>query len=470
MKRLQECLNSIDRESLPQSWETTGDVVKQEHAHFQKLISQPSSLIYGANTLVGHKDKTKLTASDFLDFSYDLLSSHMLGGEPWYSPYAAKCISYTKVYSLSNGGSGISPQLYNIILECVSDPSFSPQIPQNCTYSSGDVIPGAHWANAVFQYAHAKYSYDPMPGEAMALLNGSYIHLGYSISLLKKLENLWVLFVETTKLNSRLTGANKSNFYDRYFSSEDGLDAIHYISNYLKSDYSDYKRQDPISIRSSPFLIRTLTNSISQLYREIDYLLGQPSGNPLFDLDIDYPISQGSFLAPSLSIKTEAVIESILFVMWACVSRTSYLLSGEVAKIPSDASNPSSRLQFIQYPKLMLSILDKCRQDYGRRIFSSGSQTSKGIEDLWTYGVNVSSQLEDLYADGIKLFAIELYVLVRCMQIFEIGDYEFEGVWACAQQQKGLMDIVDELSSHVEEKGSLGQVRELFLRGVGIQL
>ena len=86
--------------------------------------------------------------------------------------------------------------------------------------------------------------------------------------------------------------------------------------------------------------------------------------------------------------------------------------------IPRDGANDESALQFIQYPKLMMSILERCRQTCGRRIFAAGAQTSNGIEDLWTYGANTSAQLDYLCKEGANLLAIELYVLRQCDRLF----------------------------------------------------
>lgn len=126
-----------------------------------------------------------------------------------------------------------------------------------------------------------------------------------------------------------------------------------------------------------------------------------------------------AILMSTLSIKTEAVIKAILLALWSSVNRTQYLLSVRVSNIPQDGANPSSALQFIQMSKLTMSVLERCRQQCGRRIFAAGAQASNGVEDLWTYGVNTTEQLETLYAEGVRLLAAELYVLIKCASLFK---------------------------------------------------
>lgn len=474
MKLLQECLESIKLNSCPKTWTKVDNILELENSHFRKILNSTSARVYGANSRVGHRDNeiVDIDKENLLTLNHDLLKSHILGSSPWYSEYTAKCISYAKIYTLASGGSGISLELYNILLKCMKDPSFKPQIPQNCTYSSGDVIPGAHWVSTVLEYAKINFSYADSSGDVMALMNGAYVHIGYSLSIIKDLHYVWSLFIETTRLNNRLVGANKSNFYlfsNESSSQDSSLEAVLYISEYVKSNYSDYLKQDPISVRSSSQLVRTLIFSIRSFCEEIDLLLGQPSGNPLFSLNVDYPLSQSSFLAPSLSIKTEGVIEAILFAMWASIGRTKHLLSGDIDSIPCDAANQKSQLQFIQYPKLMQSILEKCRQNYGRRVFASGGETSKGIEDLWTYGVNTTSQLEELCFEFCKILSIELYVLVKVMEIFELGRYEYDEVWNFVAQKSDLVDIVEQFRSLLES-GLFKDSSEIFATCIGVSV
>ena len=182
--------------------------------------------------------------------------------------------------------------------------------------------------------------------------------------------------------------------------------------------------------------IETFVEAGRSLFQQLDYHLQTPSNNPLFSTALDYPLSQASFLAPTLSIKTEAVVEAILFTLWASVNRTQYLLSGQIDTIPRDGANDRSALQFIQYPKLMMSILERCRQTCGRRIFAAGAQTSNGIEDLWTYGVDTTAQLEHLCEAGTQLLLTELYVLVKTALLFGHDTPAHEAILAAVSESK----------------------------------
>lgn len=399
--------------TAPKKWETALPTIKVESAHFQAILAAGKVPIYGATTLVGHRDHEQLTPAQIQAFQTDFLASHAIGAAPWYSSRVARCIGYAKLYALAAGGSGISAGLYQAVMSSVLDPAFMPQVPQGCSYSCGDVIPGAHWAQALLNH---QPGYRPGAGEVMALLNGSFVHVGYTLALVEPLEQLGTLLIETTRLNNQLVRANQVNFAAPCKPHSQSI--VRSIAAGVDTDYADYSRQDPVSVRATPQIIETLVEAGRSLYQQLDYQLRCPSNNPLFSLEVDYPLSQASFLAPSLSIKTEAMIEAILFALWASVSRTQYLLSGQIATIPADGANAQNALPFIQFPKLMMSLLERCRQTAGRRIFAAGAQTSNGTEDLWTYGVNTTAQLQTLCTEGCQLLAIELFVLIKCGNLF----------------------------------------------------
>ena len=340
LETLQDCLQSLASQSMPTAWDDAVAQIEQEAAHFDKILVDGTAPIYGVNTRVGHRGHEQLSPADIQTFQQDFLASHTLGGPPWYSAYTTRCISYAKMYSLAAGGSGISTAMYhNATCSSVFNPTVKPLIPQHCTYSCGDVIPGAHWAKFVLDNFP---NYEPRArAEVMALLNGSFVHVGYTLSLTRSLEKLGTLLIETTRLNNQLVQANSVNFSVPCKPHSQRI--VQYIVQSLSTTHTDYRYQDPVSVRASPQIIETFVDAVRSLYQQLDYQLRSPSNNPLFSLETDYPLSQASFLAPTLSIKTEAVIEAILFALWASVNRTQHLLSGRVSTIPPGWGQPQQR-------------------------------------------------------------------------------------------------------------------------------
>ncbi len=446
---LRACLHAVKNLAVPSCWQAAVPTIHAEREHFEQILAAGHAPIYGANTRVGHRDLEVLTPDEIQAFHRDFLKSHTLGSAPWYTDHIVRHISYAKMYALCSGGSGISQALYEAIAASVINPAFVPKVPRGCTYSCGDVIPGAHWAKALLT---VRPDYQPAAGEVMALINGSFVHVGYTLALIEPLSHLGALLIETTRLNNRLVSANRVNFATPHQPYMKEL--LSYVAAGSGTQLTDYSCQDPISVRATPQILETFVDGMRSLCHQLDYQLRSPSNNPLFNLNIDYPLSQASFLAPSLSIKTAAMIEAILFALWASVNRTQYLLSGQIQGIPQDASNPQNALQFIQMPKLMMSNLERCRQRFGRRIFAAGAQTSHGIEDLWTYGVNTTEQLEILCQEGSKLLAIELYVGVKCTQLFDLPPYGNPAIASVIQAATVDQSVVEKILTLVKS-GSL---------------
>lgn len=449
---LRECLECVSTQSKPERWAVCRDRIEEENRHLKLLLKNGVS-VYGANTLTGHKDHISVSDSECLSLQEEILKTHAIGGPPYYSEHAARCIGYAKLYSWSAGMSGVSWTLFEGLSDLLTSKDFSPEIPRYSSYSCGDVIPAAHWAKEIRGYLQEFGQQGFMPGEIMAVINGSFIQVGYAASLVKRLETCWAFFVEMSALCHASTSANGSNMVNPTSRGQAWADeAIQYIRSFPRGGVADVAAQSPVSLRALPQIIETLSVALEDFFCEVDQNLGEPSGNPLFHKNIPFPLSQASFLAPILSIKAGALIESLLFTMWSIVGRTTYLLGGSVAGIPRDGATAESPLGLIQHPKLMVAIVEKSRMAHGRAIFASGSQTSYGVEDLWTNGLSTLSRLSDLIDDFLRLCSIELSIYR-----YLAGKFTQKGFF-----RSDLMELADEAGViQYIEHGELGRLRRL---------
>lgn len=463
MHTLREFLSQVSSLSPPPCWEQALSRIEHQHRQLCELLERNTVVIYGANTLPGHRDEERVTEADLSAFQENMLQSHAIAESPCYAEYTARCISYAKIYSWIAGMSGVSPELYTAVVKLVSSPEFKPQIPTQSTYSSGDVIPAAHWAQDILTALQQDQHYRTRPGEMMALINGSFVHLGYAASLIRKLQASWVLFVEVTALNHLFSQTNTSDL------SIISLDRDSWAARttiYIRSKADNHSEnnsvnsvQDPVSLRATPQIMDVLCDSIQAYLQQIDDYLARPSGNPLFDEESEQPLSQASFLAPTLTVKTGALIESLLFSMWSMTGRTQHLLSGKVSGIPQDAATEKAMLGLIQYPKLMMATLEKSRSQYGRRTYASGAQTSYGVEDLWTYGVLTLTQLEGLIDDFNYMCGIELYLMTYIEQHFDADYTDQSELLELCRNSRSPREALDNAQRHISQGGLLALVR-----------
>lgn len=420
LKLLKEILDN----STPDNWKQSRTRIEADATHLDQMLkSSNPPRIYGANTLVGHMDETLLDKEEIETFQRHLIENHSLGIEPYYSDFESRCIGYTKLHLLSLGGSGITLELYDKLIETITDHTFTPKIPNGSTYSCGDVIPAAHWVKSLLNFWDKKQQpYQLKRKEGLALINGVFVHVGLAIAQLITIRSLWQSYLWTSKINAQVCFANPSNFTPLLSLHDEDLilDINQYILRNLQKQKT-YKRQDPISIRAFPQIAAAFGETIKEFISSIEETMWRRSDNPLILFEDDSPLSQASFIAPRITFATSQLIEAILMTMWSIDRRIHHLLSGEVEGIPINGSQQSNNLGFIQIPKLSTAILEEARLHAGRRSFASGSTTSYGIEDMWSFGVDTLEVLNSICDKFCHLLAIESIVLYKCNRSFQDG-------------------------------------------------
>src|SRR5581483_1750023 len=74
----------------------------------------------------------------------------------------------------------------------------------------------------------------------------------------------------------------------------------------------------------------------------------------------------------------------------------------------------------------------------GRRTFASGSSTSYGIEDLWTFGLDSVEVLAAVLRNARRLLAVELVTAAACASTFFPDEGLFPEVAARAGPKRSL--------------------------------
>src|SRR5262245_4351235 len=193
MKRfrtLREFLASAEALTLPPLLAKGKSRVAASYREWLSFLAEcPDRAVYGVSTYPGHQD-VRRTSGDQA-FQAALLDGHAISCEAPYEAFEARCIGYAKAYALAAGGALVSPALYDGVCRAITDPRFAPDVPRFSSYSCGDVIPGAHWTKALLR--HLDPHHVLRPGEAMALINGAFVHVGVSCALAKRLKRFWRL-------------------------------------------------------------------------------------------------------------------------------------------------------------------------------------------------------------------------------------------------------------------------------------
>lgn len=389
--------------------------IKAEFSWVQHVAAKQTG-IYGLNTLVGHRDNEAVPLSG--DSQHALISSHLVPSQDkFFGTFEARCITVAKAFAVRNGGTGLSASLADHLLTAIDSVAFDPKIPTNQSYSSGDVIPGAYWAKALLEWADYSKKNSLFPGEALALINGSFVHIGVSAAVVPSAISCNAVIMHAFAALACLSGRGahdfeRTTFAEKAFSLND-LESLRMIVAKYSSDMNGLltRPQASVSIRAFPELIMVLNEKTLKFINEISYSLNSRSANPMYDYVKGTVSSTATFVLPTLSIDESSLIDCMLLVGTALVGGLQYVLSGRVRGIPIDAHRDCDPYGFIQIPKELMARLERLRLVCGRRLFSSGGSTSNEIEDLWSYGLNVTEQLQQVI---IELQTISLRIINVC--------------------------------------------------------
>ena len=354
--------------------------------------AQDGRFVYGTNTLPGHLALEADGGRIDLDPAMAILSSHVLGSPPFFPHEATRCISLAKLCSVASLGPPLSGETYGRLAETVLDHGFAPDIPMGASYSCGDVIPATHWLVAWLDWTGLSPRHGLKPGEVMTLINGNFIHVGASVHLLMRLRQFWPCLLQGLISSASALEMDRLNLSGIDTSPDPWLSrCLGLIRDGIRGQVAAYRAQLPVSARAVPQILETLGRQIILLAGEIERLLSLPSGNPLLvktDDDLKGIGESASFISPALAIACEALTEALLFCAWGSAQRIQHMVAPQRLDVAWGSASQKVQIELVQVPKLAMAHLESLREHIPKRLFSSGSSTSFGEEDLWTSGVN----------------------------------------------------------------------------------
>lgn len=380
--------------------------IEDEFAWYQQAIADPGNRIYGANTLTGHLDDHRLERQEIESLQATILATHQIGTAPFFDEAEARLIGYAKACTVAAGGTGLSPALYRHLLASIADDAFRPMVPRAASYSCGDVIPGAHWAGALLGHGGFSDRHMLQPGEGLALINGVFVDLGSSIALLPQLHGAILDMLANMHSAASVFGQGRAALVHPGREPGPVADALRHIAAGLP-DKPAAPVQLPVSLRSTPELVELAIGVQAHFSAVLDSHLQRGSANPYICRESGQILSQASFMAPDLSVAKSSLCEMVLFAMWACQSR----IAAACAQLEPLLLATGNAMTAVQVPKLTQALLEDARLHAGRRTFASGAATSRGVEDLWTYGTSLTGLLRLLIADWRRMESAQHRVL-----------------------------------------------------------
>lgn len=435
--------------------------VQQAHAAVMNIAAGEGA-VYGINTGFGPLCSQVIPANQTSELQRNLLLSHSVGVGNAIDRDLSALMLILKVQALSQGYSGISPEVIERILWHL-DADVIPVVPeQGSVGASGDLAPLSHlflpligegkvWVNGKIEatgkilQAHGLAPLDLEPKAGLALINGTQFILSHAIHVVEKLytclahaDLISALMIEGLRGSAlpfhpalHTTRPFKGNVHVaarmRHFLTD---------SEIMESHENCKRVQDPYSLRCIPQVHGSSRNAWLHLKEAVEVEMNSVTDNPII-ISKDFTISGGSFHGQPLALPID----------YACLAaseignisdRRSYLsLLGKVPETPKlllKQTGLHSGFMIVQYTSAALASENK-----GLCFPSSADSipTSLGQEDHVSMGSIGGRKALQVCNNVIKILAAELLCAAQAFDFARPlrSSKSLEAVHACVRDQ-----------------------------------
>ena len=359
-------------------WHDRSSLVARQRESVEAYLATGAN-VYGFSTLLGHLDNmTAVSAEQSI-----LLRGHLVGTPGELPEGDFRLLTAVKVQQLSLGGSGVSPATYEALLDYVDSWSGPATGAWESSYGSGDVVPGAWWANALF--GTAAEAGELPAGDLIALINGNFVSTARGIATTIELQRALTSFVQVAWMMGET----------RHELNVDG-DFEAGPPVWLESV------QAPVSLRDPRPVLGNIRSMWAQLIDALWGALNAASGNPLFtgfDNGVR-DVSQSSFLNYELA---DALSRAIAVLVRAGGQLQRYI--EHLCSASAELVEGPEKVKYVQPPKVATAVHAALSStDTGFR--QSCLATSEGIEDSCDETLQLVGRATKAIAEFDELLAL----------------------------------------------------------------
>ena len=359
-------------------WHERSSLVARQRESVEGYLATGAT-VYGFSTLLGHLDNMTAVSAE----QANLLRGHLVGTPGELSEGDFRLLTAVKVQQLSLGGSGVSPATYEALLEYVYTWTGPAMGAWESSYGSGDVVPGAWWANALF--GTVAEAGDLPAGDLIALINGNFVSTARSIATTIDLQRVLTSFVQVAwTMGDTRHELNVDGDFE--VGPPVWLESV----------------QAPVSLRDPRPLLGNIRSMWAQLIDALWGDLNAASGNPLFigfDDDVR-DVSQSSFLNYELA---DALSRAITVLVRAGGQLQRYI--EHLCSASAELVEGPEKVKYVQPPKVATAVhADLSRTDTGFR--QTYLATSEGIEDACDETLQLVGRATKAIAEVDELLAL----------------------------------------------------------------
>jgi len=297
---------------------------------FLDTLLEEDGVIYGVTTGYGDSVTVNVPLDLVNELPLHLTRFHGCGLGQMFSPYEGRAILATRLASLSQGYSGVSWDLLNL-LKAFLIHDIVPVIPQEGSVgASGDLTPLSYVAGAlvgerdVYYQGEIKNSLEVMqslglkpitlrPKEGLAIMNGTAVMTAIACTAYSRAEYLTKLASRITALSSLALKGNSHHFDDILFSVKPHP-GQQQVATWIRNDLNhvDHPRnadrlQDRYSIRCAPHVIGVLQDSLPWFRQMIENELNSANDNPIIDGPGEHVLHGGHFYGGHIAMVMDSL-------------------------------------------------------------------------------------------------------------------------------------------------------------------
>lgn len=329
--------------------------------------------IYGVTTGYGDSCTVEVPLSLVDELPIHLTRFHGCGLGEFFSKEQGRAILAARLASLSQGYSGVSWDLLNLLVAMLKH-DIIPVIPQEGSVgASGDLTPLSYVAGALIGERDVYYQDEIMvsaeafekaglkpiklrPKEGLAIMNGTAVMTAIACMAYDRAAYLNKLMTRITALSSLALKGNSNHFDDILFSMKPHP-GQRQIAAWIQNDLNHHthprnssRLQDRYSIRCAPHVIGVLQDCLPWFKTLIENELNSANDNPLIDGVGEHVLHGGHFYGGHIAMAMDSLKN--------CVANLADLADRQIATmvdtkmnhgLPSNLSGAEADRRFINH-------------------------------------------------------------------------------------------------------------------------
>ena len=344
-----------------------------EGVRFLDQLLKEEGHIYGVTTGYGDSCTVEVPLSLVDELPMHLTRFHGCGLGNYFSQEQGRAILAARLVSLSQGYSGVSWDLLNLLVDMLNN-EIIPVIPEEGSVgASGDLTPLSYVAGALIGERDVYYKDTIMPSaeafkqaslqpiklrpkEGLAIMNGTAVMTALACLAFERAEYLSKLMARVTALSSLALKGNSNHFDDILFSVKPHP-GQNQIAAWIQNDLNHHSHprnsqrlQDRYSIRCAPHIIGVLQDSLPWFRIFIENELNSANDNPIVDGIGEHVLHGGHFYGGHIAMAMDS--------MKNCVANLADLADRQIATmvdvkmnhgLPSNLSGAKGERRYINH-------------------------------------------------------------------------------------------------------------------------